>query len=195
MAPFFGVEDGYLRFWISFLYLLCCLFGRFICCKPGLQLAVSMRGTVARVGAESACLLSGAGFLPRLENFRCLYAAITVNSSSASRLTLPVLEGSSTSSNASSARSDTGYPSRLHDALTAERAGVLESSCGHHIHSGGLQTIPSRSRCNRSATPACGVRYERYASSCRQVGSDHGLAPGAKQIKDGGSTIVLMVSV
>src|SRR5437763_10193339 len=137
-GSFFGVEDGYLRFWISFLYLLCCLFGRFICCKPGLQLAVSMRGTVARVGAESACLLSGAGFLPRLENFRCLYAAITVNSSSASRLTLPVLEGSSTSSNASSARSDTGYPSRLHDALTAERAGVLESSCGHHIHSGGL---------------------------------------------------------
>jgi hypothetical protein len=34
---------------------------------------------VARIGAESVCLLSGAGLLVRLENFRCLYAAITAN--------------------------------------------------------------------------------------------------------------------
>src|SRR5215471_7836138 len=53
-----------------------------------------MRGTVARIGAESVRLLSGAGslpplenFLPPLENFRCLYAAITANPSSASRFT------------------------------------------------------------------------------------------------------------
>src|SRR6516165_6898626 len=46
-----------------------------------------MRGTVARIGAESVRLLSGAGllpplenFLPPLENFRCLYAAITHHS-------------------------------------------------------------------------------------------------------------------
>jgi hypothetical protein len=38
-----------------------------------------MRGTVARIGAESVFLLSGAGLLPRLENFRCLCAAITAN--------------------------------------------------------------------------------------------------------------------
>src|SRR6516165_9761256 len=38
-----------------------------------------MRGTVARIGAESVCLLSGVGLLPRLENFRCLCAAITAN--------------------------------------------------------------------------------------------------------------------
>ena len=38
-----------------------------------------MRGTVARIDAESVCLLSGAGLLVRLENFRCLYAAITAN--------------------------------------------------------------------------------------------------------------------
>jgi hypothetical protein len=39
----------------------------------------SMRGVVARIGAESVCLLSGAGLLARLENFRCLCAAITAN--------------------------------------------------------------------------------------------------------------------
>ena len=39
-----------------------------------------MRGTVAGIGAESVCLLSGAGLLVRLENFRCL-------SSSTSRFT------------------------------------------------------------------------------------------------------------
>src|SRR5215467_8554893 len=30
MAPLFCVKDGYLRIWMSFLYLLCALFGRFI---------------------------------------------------------------------------------------------------------------------------------------------------------------------
>src|SRR6516225_9399595 len=40
---------------------------------------VSMRGTVARIGAESVRPFSGAGLLPRLENFRCLCAAITAN--------------------------------------------------------------------------------------------------------------------
>ena len=38
-----------------------------------------MSGAVARIGAESVCLLSGAGLLPRLVNFRCLRAAITAN--------------------------------------------------------------------------------------------------------------------
>ena len=38
-----------------------------------------MRGTVARIGAESVCLFSGDGLLPRLENFRCLCAAITAD--------------------------------------------------------------------------------------------------------------------
>src|SRR6516162_6163359 len=40
MAPLFRIKDGYLRIWMSFLYLLCSLFGRFICSKPGLQLSV-----------------------------------------------------------------------------------------------------------------------------------------------------------
>src|SRR5215469_15558027 len=38
-----------------------------------------MRGAVARIGAESVCLLFGAGLLPWLEKFRCLCAAITAN--------------------------------------------------------------------------------------------------------------------
>ena len=38
-----------------------------------------MSGAVARIGAESVCLLSGAGLLPRLENFRRLNAVITAN--------------------------------------------------------------------------------------------------------------------
>jgi hypothetical protein len=38
-----------------------------------------MRGTVARIGAESVRLLSGAGLLPRLGSFRRLCAAITAN--------------------------------------------------------------------------------------------------------------------
>jgi hypothetical protein len=36
MAPLFRIKDGYLRGWIPFLYLLCGLFGRFICFKSGL---------------------------------------------------------------------------------------------------------------------------------------------------------------
>ena len=36
-------------------------------------------GPRAYIGAESVCLLSGAGLLPGLENFRCLCAAITAN--------------------------------------------------------------------------------------------------------------------
>src|SRR6516162_10308498 len=40
-----------------------------------------MRGTGARIGAESVCLLSGAGLalLPWFENFRRLCTAITAN--------------------------------------------------------------------------------------------------------------------
>jgi hypothetical protein len=38
-----------------------------------------MRGTAERIVAESVRLLSGAGLLPRPENFRCLCAAITAN--------------------------------------------------------------------------------------------------------------------
>ncbi len=40
VAPLFRIKDGYLRIWIFFLYLLCGLFGRFICSKAGLQLSV-----------------------------------------------------------------------------------------------------------------------------------------------------------
>src|SRR5215472_10496677 len=40
MAQRFRIKDGYLRIWISFLYLLCGLFGRFICSKSGPQLSV-----------------------------------------------------------------------------------------------------------------------------------------------------------
>jgi hypothetical protein len=38
-----------------------------------------MRGAVARIGAESVCLLFGAGLLARLEKFRRLCTAITAN--------------------------------------------------------------------------------------------------------------------
>jgi hypothetical protein len=40
MDALFRIKDGYLGIWMSFLYLLCGLFGRFICSKPGLQLPV-----------------------------------------------------------------------------------------------------------------------------------------------------------
>ena len=40
MAVWLRIKDGYMRIWISFLYLLCDLFGRFICSKSGLQLSV-----------------------------------------------------------------------------------------------------------------------------------------------------------
>jgi hypothetical protein len=35
MAPLFRIKDGHMRIRISFLYLLCGLFGRFICSKSG----------------------------------------------------------------------------------------------------------------------------------------------------------------
>ena len=49
-----------------------------------------MRGTVARIGAESVRLLSVAGLLPRLESFRCLCAAITAPNPPRPRASLPV---------------------------------------------------------------------------------------------------------
>ena len=47
-------------------------------------------GIVARIGAESVCLLSGGELLPRLESFCCLCAAITVNPARP-RVSLPAL--------------------------------------------------------------------------------------------------------
>src|SRR5215472_13618754 len=47
-------------------------------CRSTATQYCSLRGTVARIGAPNQ-LLSGVGLLPRLENFRCLCAAVTAN--------------------------------------------------------------------------------------------------------------------
>jgi hypothetical protein len=87
MAMLFCIKDGHLWTWISFLYFLGCLFGRFVRFKSGLKLSIDCHiklldeGALARIGAGSVCLFSGAGWalFPWFKNFRRLYVAITVN--------------------------------------------------------------------------------------------------------------------
>ena len=40
MAMLFRIKDGHLWTWMSFLYFLRCLFGRFVCSKSGLKLSI-----------------------------------------------------------------------------------------------------------------------------------------------------------
>jgi hypothetical protein len=85
MAMLFRIKDGHLWTWMSFLYFLRCLFGRFVCSKSGLKLSIDCHiklldeGALARIGAASVCLFSGGGRVPPLENFRCLCPAISAN--------------------------------------------------------------------------------------------------------------------
>jgi hypothetical protein len=88
MAMLFRIKDGHMWTWISFLYFLGCLFGRFVRLKSGLKLSINCHVKLLderRPGAYwrriSVLVFRGGGspLFPWFKNFRRLYVAITAD--------------------------------------------------------------------------------------------------------------------
>jgi hypothetical protein len=55
ISPLFGIKDGYLWIWMSFLYLLRCLLGCFVCFISGLQLSIDRHIKLPDERRSGAC--------------------------------------------------------------------------------------------------------------------------------------------